>query len=111
MFKTILKAASSPLAQIAARAPRSVHVGDHLVSLQQGVHKSLDSGSYLGHGEYKIRMDDGGNGPDFTMHFQLIAQGGGRFVLRRIDAGDPFTHLTDHGNGVLKGGAYTLNFR
>lgn len=94
-----------------AVASHQVRVGDHLVSLQQGVHSSRKSGEYLGNGEYKISMRDGGNGSHFTMHFKLIARGGKNFTLDRIDAGDPDTSLRGKGNGVLTGGAYTLNFR
>lgn len=51
----------------------------------------------------------GGDGY-FVMHFQLVAQGSGKFELRRIDCNDHPTMLNSVGDNVLTGDVYTLNF-
>ena len=85
-------------------------IGDQLISLNQGIHRSVESGTYKGHGEYTINMNDGGNGKFFTIDFQIISFGGGHFKLYRRDCGDAPTDLMDRGNGALIGGDYVLNF-
>ena len=87
-----------------------MNIGDKLISLQQGVHSSIESGHYDGNGDYHILMRDGGNGSSFLMQFHLVSRGGGNYTLQRLDCGDAPTNLVDRGDGALVGGDYTLNF-
>ena len=104
-----------PIESAQAQTPGVIHqasmqVGNELISLSHGVHRSKKSGEYKGNGVYSIWMDDGGNGPDFTMKFQIVSLGSGRYELRRLDCPDPPIILINHENGVLKGGPCILNF-
>ena len=96
---------------IAQHQTTSIRIGQPLALLNQGVHQSVESGRYIGNGEYTINMRDGGiRGRIFKMHFRLVAVGDGLFHLVRIDCDAPVEVLSQRTNGVLTGGAYTLNF-
>ncbi|MCB1607495.1 MAG: hypothetical protein KDI71_11015 [Xanthomonadales bacterium] len=93
----------------ATSAAQDLIIGSPLRDLQQGVHRSVDGGTYRGGGEYHITMKDGGRQRNFEMRFSLKAEGECTFRLQRLDVGESAV-LNHSGPGLLVGGAYALQF-